>query len=145
MRRYNYGREDRFWEEFQNLQSQMNRIFSTSNGATMQFPPVNVWADSEKCELEAELPGVKVDDLSIEVKGPYLTIEGQRNAPDIDDEQSVIHRQERIFGRFIRSITLPFDIEPNAVSAEMKNGVLHIDLPRAEASKPQKILIKAHE
>ena len=139
------------WVQVQQLQTEMNRLLDrwTDGGgrrtlrhfsATL-FPPVNVWENADHVYVEAELPGMEPKDLEIHVSGGnQLTIKGERKQQL--PEKAVTHRQERGVGSFTRSLTLPFDVDPEKVDARFENGVLLIDLAKHETAKPRKIAVK---
>ena len=133
------------WQEMENLQREMNRLFSdfmpTRFRAASEFPAMNIWADENSVLVTAELPGIKVDDLDINVLGENLTISGERTPEELP-EDAQYHRRERGFGKFTRSIQLPYQVDVKKVNASFKNGVLSITLPRAESDKPKKIAVK---
>ena len=91
------------------LQNEMSRLFDrwpSEEARWETFPPVNLWEEADGFRLEAELPGLKLDDLDITVTGRnQLTIKGERK-PEAP-EKSQAHRQERVFGQFVRTLTLP--------------------------------------
>jgi HSP20 family protein len=135
------------WSPLQQFQSEMNRLFDrwADNGgrtpAWSGYPPVNIWEDGNILHLEAELPGLALEDLEILVSSTtQLTIKGERKAGVPD--KVVRHRQERGFGKFSRTFTLPFPVDPNAVTARFDSGVLQIDLAKHESAKPRKIVVK---
>src|SRR5258707_14705871 len=105
------------WGQFNQLQNEVNRIFERYDGARQEpaaFPPLNLWEDENGYQLEAELPGVELTDLDITVTGPnQLTLKGQRKA--IEPKDGAAHRQERIFGNFVRTVTLPTAIDADKV------------------------------
>lgn len=124
-----------------------NQVFggASSGGITDWFgastyPPVNVWEDDQNIYAEAELPGLKMDDLEVLVQDNELTIKGER-APDERQEVS-FHRRERGHGKFERVLTLPVDIDEAKVEARLRDGVLTVTLPKSEAVKPRKIEVK---
>jgi HSP20 family protein len=135
------------WNQLQQFQSEMNRMFERwgNDGGRQQvwtqYPLVNVWEDGDNLHIEAELPGLRLEDLEIYVTGNnQLTLKGERKpaAP----EKSVGHRQERAFGKFVRTLTLPYPVDPNKVEARFENGILQIDLAKHESAKPRKIVVK---
>lgn len=132
------------WRDLERLQREMNTLFSdyTSPGikTAPSFPSLNIWADEESVMITAELPGVKSEDLDISVEGGNLTLSGSRTPEELP-EDGQFHRSERGYGKFTRSINLPFEVETDDVEATLKNGVLNLMLPRAEADKPKKITI----
>jgi HSP20 family protein len=136
------------WNQMQQLQSEMNRLFDRwgdggrERGFATTYPAVNMWEDPENVYVEAELPGLDPKDLEIHVTaGNQLTLKGERkqNVP----EKGVVHRQERPSGTFVRVLTLPSDVNADKVDARFENGVLLIKLAKHEAAKPRKINVKA--
>jgi HSP20 family protein len=137
------------WQQLQQLQSEMNRLFEHWNdggrlaGAVLgaAYPPVNMWEDTEHVCVEAELPGMDLNDLEIYVTGSnQLTIKGVRkhNLP----EKGAWHRQERGYGAFVRTLELPYDVNRDNVDARLENGILLVKLAKAESAKPRKIVVK---
>lgn len=119
-----------------------NRVFQETAGFVPRetFPPVNVWEDDNNLYLEAELPGITMENLEILVKDLELTISGDRGAEA--SEGVVYHRRERGQGRFSRTLNLPMPIDADKVEATLKDGVLSLTLPKAEEAKPRKIEVK---
>jgi len=137
------GQEGAIWREMSRLQEEMNRLFSrTREPYAGAFPAVNLWASQESVVVTAELPGVEQADIEISVVGDTLTVQGVRK-PDETGEGSNYHRRERGFGRFVRAIQLPFRVEPDEVSATLRNGTLSITLPRAQSDRPRKVQVKS--
>jgi HSP20 family protein len=135
-----------FWDQVQQLQTEMNRLFdrwsdSGRQGFTTSFPALNVWENADTVFIEAELPGLDPKDIEIHVTGGnQLTLKGERK-PNVP-ENAVVHRQERGFGSFVRTLTLPFDVNADKVDARFENGVLLVKLAKHEAAKPRKIQVK---
>jgi len=129
------------------LQNEMNRLFDNFFGSQRRtrgsnvFPALNVYQDSDNLYVTAELPGIDVNDIEINVEGDTLHIKGQRKLPETDNKVRY-HRRERGSGQFSRTIQLPFPVNTEKVSAEMKLGILTISLPKADEAKPRKIYIK---
>jgi HSP20 family protein len=134
------------WREFDQLQREVNRIFEGFTPARSQvapgYPAMNIWTNEEGAAITAEMPGVNPDDIEISVVGETLTLTGNRQPEELQEGERY-HRRERSYGRFNRTIQLPFQVEANKVEAVFDKGVLHISLPRAEADKPRKIAVKA--
>lgn len=132
--------------ELDSLQREMNRLFENSfpyrRRNAPAFPAMNVWTNEEGALVTAEIPGVDIKDIEINVVGESLTLSGERKQEENIDE-AVVHRQERGFGKFNRTVELPFPVNANKVEAVFDKGVLKITLPRAEEDKPRKIAIKA--
>ena len=133
------------WDEMDRLQREMNRVFETfdrGRTAPAGFPALNVWMNEDGAVATAELPGVNVKDLEINVVGETLTLSGERKPAEMPKD-AVYHRQERGQGKFTRTIDLPFNVDSGKVQATLEKGILRILLPRAEQDKPRKILVKA--
>ena len=105
------------------------------------FPAINLWEDGERVYAEAEVPGVGMNDLEIFALGNELTVKGVRKA--VAGENLTYHRQERGMGDFVRVLTLPTEVDANKVEATLKDGVLTIVMPKAEAARARKIQVKA--
>ena len=133
------------WREVDRLQREMNRLFEGYNPMRVRsapgYPAMNIWTSEDGLKVTAEMPGLNSDDLDISVVGETLTVSGVRKLDELP-EGSRYHRQERGYGKFSRSVQLPFPVDVNKVEASFKDGVLSIDLPRTEADKPRKISVK---
>jgi len=143
---YQRFRKPSIWQEMDQLQREMNRLFdSTSRGPVISatsYPAINIWMNDDGQLITAEMPGVRPDDINIDVNADALSISGLRK-PDEVAKEANYHRRERGYGSFSRTIQLPFIVDTNKVEANFKNGVLMISLPRAEADKPKKITVKS--
>jgi HSP20 family protein len=135
------------WHGLQQMQREMNRVFdrwhtgTPEAGVLSSYPAINVWEDVESLHLEAELPGFELKELEVYVTGgSQLTIKGRRqpNAPD----KAQWHRQERGHGSFVRVLNLPFAVNQDKVEARLENGILSLELAKAESAKPRKIQVK---
>jgi HSP20 family protein len=136
------------WNEMDRLKREVDRLFESTLPRARrvragEFPAINVWAnESEGIVITAEVAGVEPDAIHISVTGDTLTIQGKRQA-ETAPESAIFHRRERSFGEFSRTFQLPFAVNRDEVDAVVQNGVLKIDLPRAEAEKPRQITVKA--
>lgn len=142
-----YWRDPRAWssfDELRSLQREMNRLFDgyEPRTAVSRFPALNVWGNEENVVVTAELPGMAPDDLDINVVNNQLTLKGERKG-DKPAEDAVCHRNEREYGKFVRTVRLPFAVENEKVTARYENGVLTVVMPRHEATKPKRIEINA--
>jgi HSP20 family protein len=104
------------------------------------FPPINVFQQSDDIVAIIELPGIDRDDLHVDARENTIRIWG-RKAIDFPEEVSV-HRRERISGEFDRTLSLPVQLDADAIKAEYRDGILALFLPRAESDKPRTIAIK---
>ena len=134
--------------DWDHLQKRINRLFEPWNGGVSwmnlaaTFPAVNIWAEGENVFAEAELPGLKREQIEIYVtEGDQLTIQGERSP--INVEGGLWHRQERGFGKFSRTLTLPFPVDADKVEARFDSGVLSLVMPKSPEAKPRKIEVKA--
>jgi len=108
------------------------------------YPLLSVWEDEDTLYVEAEIPGTKLEGIGVSVaEGDQLTIVGERN-PALPDGAAYLH-QERGYGEFARTITLPVAVDPDAVEARYDAGVLTVTLRKSEALKPRRIAVKAAE
>ena len=127
------------------MQHEVNRLFDRWGRHPLglgEFPTINLWEEDDALFLEAELPGLELQNLELFVTGQnQFTLKGERKLPAVG--KAVQHRQERGFGRFTRTLTLPFAVNDEAIEARFENGVLKVRLPKHEAAKPRKIEIKA--
>jgi HSP20 family protein len=119
------------------LASEWLRDATTSRGP---FPPINVFQQGDDILAIIELPGIDKDKLQIEAKENTIRISGTK-ATDYEDGASV-HRRERVFGQFDRTMSIPVKLDPDSIKAEYRDGVLALFLPRAESDKPRSIKIK---
>lgn len=135
------------WAEMNRLRDEMKRVldrFTTgerSGVAQPAYPAIDMWQDGSHLYVEAELPGMDLQDLEILVTGDNrLSIKGERKAPQV--ERGVWHRREREHGHFSRLIDLPYPVAADKVEAEFNQGVLLVMLPKMEQAKPRKIQVK---
>lgn len=104
------------------------------------FPAINVWEDERHLFAEAELPGLKMEELEVLISGQELTIKGRRS--DQPREGATFHRRERGIGEFSRSVTLPIAVDADNVQAALRDGVLVVTLPKAQEVLPRKIKVQ---
>jgi HSP20 family protein len=131
-----YGDVDPF-RNIRRLRDEMSR----GTARALEFPAVNVFANQDGVIITAELPGVRSEDLDISIHRDSVTFSGERHTET--EEARGYHRRERRGGRFVRTVSLLFVVDPNKVEADLVDGVLTLDLPRAEEDKPKRINVKA--
>lgn len=130
------------WRNLYRLRDEMDKTFTDyRERASSEYPAVNIWSGTDDAILMAELPGMNANDIDLSISGDTLTLKGERHPEELKEDESY-HRQERLYGKFVRSIKLPFIVDNNKVEAECKNGVLKVRLPKAESAKQKKITIK---
>lgn len=123
---------DRLWDAF-------TPFTETPFESATPFPALNVWEEGKHFVAEAELPGLSLEDIELNVVGNELHLKGRRQPPE---EKWTYHRRERGAGAFSRVLTLPVDIDADKVEATLKHGVLTITLPKAPEALARKIAIK---
>lgn len=109
---------------------------TSSRGA---YPPINVFRKDHDFIVVTELPGVRKEDLNIEIVKNQLRIAGNKAVSHPDNVS--VHRRERVGGSFDRTITFPVTVDPDGAKADFKNGILKLFVPRAEQEKPRAISI----
>ena len=135
-----------------NLRDELDRLFEGSFGEISRAgsqllgasnPVVDLYEDKDNVFVKAELPGLKREDIQVSLHDDALSISGERKG-----EQKVENAEarcaERFVGRFQRTITLPSSVKADQVSAQYKDGVLTVTLPKAEEAKPRQIQISAN-
>ncbi len=134
------------WSEFERMRQgfdELTRNFLSGevpfSSATV-YPPLNMYEDTEKLIIKAELPGVAPSDMDISLEGETLTFQGKRECRHDDDKVSY-HRREIARGSFSRAIALPTKIDPESIVAKLANGILTITLAKAAEVKPRKITV----
>ncbi len=137
------------FRELRGLHDDMNRLFMTnfSRGFDQEgftsgawSPSVDIFENKDSLVLEAELPGMNREDIELAIENNVITIGGLRHF-EKKDEGDNYHRVERSYGSFTRSFTLPQTVTSEGVTAEFKNGVLRVSLPKREETKARKITI----
>lgn len=132
------------FDELLSFQDDFNRLFDGRGAFAQrrQFPALNVWSGNDDLIVDAELPGVDPKEVEISVVNERLTLKGKMGFASQENRETV-HRRERPVGEFERTIVLPYRIEAGKVTANYRNGILRITLPRAEAEKPKRVQIEA--
>lgn len=136
------------FQELENLQRQMNRLFQTMPGWELfprrmgVYPLVNISEDNEHVYVRAELPGVRPEDLEITIEDQSLILRGERRIPT-EEKKVNYHRRERESGFFRRMLRLPTPVIAQNAQATCKDGVLTITLAKPEEIKPRQITVKS--
>jgi HSP20 family protein len=139
------------WEPFAEMEQmrfRMDRIFgdlrpwrlASRAGSEIGYVPLDVSETDEAFEVEAALPGVKPEDVEVQVHGDTVTIKGEAREVAEEEEKDWL-RRERRYGVFARSFTLPTDIDAEKATAEFENGLLKLRLPKSEAARPKTIKV----
>ena len=121
-----------------------NRMLSNGGLRSAFVPPADVVVTQDEVIVHMDMPGLTADNLEIELENDVLTVRGERTYPyAAAGEQQAWQRVERAFGRFERSLRVPQGLDPEAVAAELVDGVLTIRIPKPQTLKPHRVEIKA--
>ena len=144
---YLTGFDNDFFSQFDQLRRQMNRLFGESAGtagirsvAAGTYPAINVGASTKQVDVYVFAAGLDPEQLQISLQQNLLTIAGERKLQLAEGVQA--YRRERFSGAFKRTLALPEDVNPDAVEATYRDGVLHIVVQRKKEVQPRKIEVK---
>jgi HSP20 family protein len=140
------------WEparEMMTLRDAMDRLFDDAftrplrlnDGGNWSMPAVDMYQTDNEVVVKAAIPGVKTDDVQINVTGEVLTIKGEVKEKE-ETQEKAYHLREQRWGMFERTLALPTDVIADKAKAEFENGILTITLPKAEEVRPKTISIK---
>lgn len=145
------GNEYDPFREILDIQRVMNRLFDTSlvKGSEIGLfrkwsPSVDISDEKDKILIKADLPGVKQDNLNVDIEDSVLTIKGERKEESEKKEKNY-YQSERFYGNFVRSFTLPSTVDAAKTKATYKDGVLEIVLPKKEEAKPKTIKVEINK
>jgi HSP20 family protein len=132
------------------LQNRLHSLFQehdrSENGepvsASSFVPPVDIYEDEHKIVLKLEVPGMKEEDLDIQLENTTLTVRGERKFEKEEKEEN-FHRIERRYGSFYRAFTIPNTVNPDSVKADYDAGVLSIQLDKRAEARPKQIKVQA--
>ena len=138
------------WKEMVSLRERMSRMFEDSlsrperheDGVGMGAwsPAVDMFEKDDTVVIKAELPGLDKKDVSLDLQNGVLTLKGERKYENEVKEENY-YRREMACGKFIRSFTLPADVDADKIKAEFQNGLLTVEVPKPEAHKPKQIKV----
>jgi HSP20 family protein len=138
------------WRRMETFSDRMNRLFDDSHFPTVWVnkemdlsnwkPVVDIYDHDDKISIKAELPGIDKKDVEVDLKDGVLTIKGERTYENEVNEDKY-YRKERAFGKFHRSFHVPADVDPEKITADFKDGILHLEIPKPEENKPKKITV----
>lgn len=136
------------WDPFNEMQRLTDQLFRgwTGAGGEMQnfAPAVDIYEDDGMITVQAQLPGVKAEDVHIDVENNVLTISGERKL-EREDKREGYHRIESSYGSFTRSFVLPESADAEKVDASLSDGVLNVRIPKRPEAAPKRIEVKAKE
>ena len=128
------------------MRSQMDSLFDALSGESRTvmgagvFPAVNITETTDHYLVRAELPGIKNDELELDIKERTLTIAGERKIEQ-ESGEAKYHRREREAGKFSRAIVLPGEVNTDNVDAKLVEGILTVRIAKAEKAKPRQITV----
>jgi len=134
------------YREVSSLQDRLNRAFGgrTERDDEMQLaawaPPVDIAEEKDRILITAELPGFQENEIEIQTENGMLTLRGERKFEKETDGKSY-HRVERSYGQFVRSFSLPNNVDREKIHATFRDGLLRVELPKREDAKPRTIKI----
>ena len=131
--------------EVDRLQRQLQQVFEFSPSirgfARGGFPAINIGSRAESAEIYAFAPGLDPASIEVSLERGVLSISGERKSDLGAGERASVHVNERFTGRFHRVVTLSDDLDPNAVEARYRDGVLHVSIRRQQAAQPRRVTI----
>jgi len=129
-------------EEMDRVLGRMGRPLGLRSVPRGTFPAINIYQQDDAVVLTAEVPGVQPEDLDLTVLNDSVTLTGRRKEAELP-EDSRFYPRERPAGEFSRTVALPDTVDPNSVKAEYCNGILRVQMAKAESAKVRKIAIKS--
>ena len=142
--RYNPFTEGEEFPTMRGFQDAVNRLLSEPSASRPWAPAVDVFERDNELVLKADLPGVEMNDIDIQLENGTLTLKGQREFKK-EGKDGGYHRIERHYGSFVRYFSLPDTVDGEGVHADYKNGVLSVTLPKKEVAKPRQIKVQVNE
>ncbi|HWV58061.1 MAG TPA: Hsp20/alpha crystallin family protein [Longimicrobiales bacterium] len=134
------------WDQFRELRDRMDELLGSALGTLPRVsewsPPVNVEDTGREILVTAELPGMKKEDINIELENNVLTIRGEKKLERKETDDSRRYVYERQVGQFTRSFTLPQMVAADRIHARYENGILTITLPKSEEARPKQISVE---
>lgn len=134
--------------EMERLQREVQQVFDPSPAirglGRGGFPALNVGGTPGSVEIYAFAPGLDPNSIQLDIDRGVLTLAGERPSalPEQADDKTTLHANERFAGRFRRVVSLPEDVDTNAVSARYRDGVLQVSLPRKASAQPRRIEVQ---
>ena len=135
-----------YWSPLSRIRDELDRFFNYSDfepGGFYEgwFPALDVREEKDQLIIKAELPGMKKEDIHVSLHENTLTLSGEKKCEE-EEKSGEMYRSERCYGKFHRSLTLPWSVEPGKINAAYRDGVLTVALPKSEQAKPKQIDVK---
>ena len=144
--RYQFPETPTAFDRLASLRDEVNRVFDFSWPSrdiglfSGWSPALDVFDDKDNLTVKVELPGLKKDEIGLSLHEGVLTISGERKQ-ERERREGETFRSERYFGKFQRSVTLPSAVDASKVTATYRDGILTVELPKAEEAKPKQIAV----
>ena len=140
------------WKDFGSLQERINRMFDDTirtlyptDGEELEkgiwAPAVDIYETNDSFVVSADLPGLNKDEIQIDLKDNTLTLKGEKKFEEKVSKDNYI-RVERAYGSYVRSFTLPQNVDPEKIKAKYKEGVLEVTIPKKEDARPKQIKVE---
>ncbi|HEU4641744.1 MAG TPA: Hsp20/alpha crystallin family protein [Gemmatimonadaceae bacterium] len=123
------------------LRREIDRLFNDVTGGARWSPAVDVRENDQELDIDFELPGMKPEDVNINVENGILSVSGEKRAERKEGEEGRYHMVERSYGSFFRSFQLPQGVDESQIKAEFDNGLLTVRIPKAALPQPRRIQI----
>jgi HSP20 family protein len=135
------------WQALQQLREQMDSIIgSMFTGTPGEWsPPVDLEERDNEFVLTADLPGMRPEDIDIEIDGNTLTLRGEKREEREQRQEGERYFYERQYGNFVRRLTLPQSVDPDRARARFENGILHVTFPKREGRRGKRLQIEGGE
>lgn len=139
------------WDPFRELldmRKDWDRLFDDnifrpmSDGNGWHAPLVDLWQTTDEVHVKAAMPGIKPEDVDIQISGDTLTIRAETRQEE-EQKDATYHMREQRYASYARSLVLPVPVKADQAKAEVTDGILHLTLPKAEEAKPKVIKVKA--
>jgi HSP20 family protein len=131
------------WEPVAPWLRDLNRLMTRDAAAFV--PPADVLETDDGVEVLMDVPGLRSEDIEIDLQNDVLTVRGERRWPYGEGDGAAWRRVERGFGRFERSLRVPHGLNPDQIEASLSDGVLALRIPKPETPKPRRIPVEAAE
>lgn len=140
-----FPRIDDFIDQFNGSWPFLHPSFGNTDSTSVSLhPKVDIIEDEKSYSLSAELPGLVLDNINLEISDGILTLSGEKKTEKEEGKGSNYHMKERSYGFFKRSFSLPLGVEEDKIHADFKKGILHVSMPKSDKAqqKQRKISIK---
>jgi len=139
------------WQELNRMQEEVNSLFENRRRREPESEPewafnpaVDIYEDAERYLLTVEVPGIDPAHVELKVQDNHLSLKGERKL-EHEDRKENYHRLERAYGTFLRTFSLPTTADAEKISADYKQGLLRVTIPKKSEVRPKQISVKVTE